>query len=263
MAFVTEETTAKFERMPFGLKGAPVTFQKAINIVFKDLKSRGIVGIYLDDIIVPSQSWEQLLNVLREVFEALRAANLTLKPSKCTFAELQLEYLGFKISQGVIQPGKKVKVIRTYPPPQAAHEVRQFLGLTGYFRRFIVNYAKISSPLTSLTGKNVPFFWSQEHQVSFDDLRENLCQEPVVRMYDPAALCTEVHTDVSSITLSGIPLQGPNNHELHMVYAVSKKTTDAESKYHSSRLELYAVIWTLCRLRPYLLGVRFTVISND
>jgi len=152
--------------------------------------------------------------------------------------------------------------IAKFPRPRDAHEVRRFLGFAGYFRRFTVKYAQIAAPLTCLTGKDVPFVWSESQENAFTALREILCNEPVVRMYDPEAVVTQVHTDASSLALSGILLQGETPTALHMVYAVSKKTTSAESKYHSSRLELLAIIWTLNRLRPFLLGIKFTVITD-
>lgn len=241
-AFVTEEATAKFERMPFGLKGAPGTFQKLMSIVFKDLKSDGVVSTYLDDIILPSKSWDHMMLDLRRVLSALRAANLTLKPSKCTFGAHELDYLGFRISEGTVKPGRKVRAIAKFPRPRDTHEVRRFLGLAGYFRRFIIKYAQIAAPLTCLTGKDVPFVWPESQDNAFTALREILCNEPVVRMYNPEAAVTQVHTDASSLALSGILLQGEAPTTLHMVYAVSKKTTSAESKYHSSRLELLAII---------------------
>lgn len=259
--FVTEDTTAKFERMPFGLKGAPGTFQRLMSILFKDLRKAGRVSTYLDDIIIPSLNWDDMLVSLRQVFEVLRNSKLTLKPAKCVFGASQLDYLGFQISKGVIRPGKKVDAIHLFPRPRDAHETR-FLGLARYFRRFIVNYALISSPLTKLTSKNTPFIWQTEQQTSFDILKTKLCAEPIVRMYNPKALITQVHTDASSVALSGILMQGDSIPDLYMVYAVSKKTTKLESKYHSSRLELYVIIWTLNRLRPYLLGIKFTVVTD-
>jgi len=262
IAFVTEDSTAKFERMPFGLKGAPGTFQRMMGIVFEDLKKDGVLSTYLDDIILPSKNWELMMSDLRRVLSALRDANLTLKPSKCKFGARELDYLGFRISEGTVKPGRKVRAIAEFPRPTDAHEVRRFLGLAGYFRRFIVRYAQIAAPLTQLTGKDVPFDWSQEREEAFTTLREALCNEPVVSMYDPNAAVTQVHTDASSHALSGILLQGDTATTLHMVYAVSKRTTSAESKYHSSRLELYAIIWTLNRLRQFLLGVKFVVYTD-
>lgn len=125
-----------------------------------------------------------------------------------------------------------------------------------------MNYTKLVAPLTLLTGKDVPYVWEEPQQQAFEELRKQLCNASVVRMFDSKAVVTQVHTDASSVALSGMLLQGPSATKLHMVYAVSKKTTTAESKYHSSRLELHAVIWTLNRLRPYLLGIRFTVVTD-
>jgi len=122
-AFVTEDTTAKFERMPFGLKGAPGVFQKTMDVVFKDLKDDGLVYIYLDDVIIPSRDWEDMLSVICRVFQSLRAASLTLKPAKCTFGASKLDFLGFTVSKGVIQPGPKVHAIKTFPRPRDVHEV--------------------------------------------------------------------------------------------------------------------------------------------
>lgn len=124
-----------------------------------------------------------MMHSLQLVFDVLRGAKLTLKPWKCTFGFKQLDYLGFTISKGVIKPGRKVEVISSYPRPGNEHEVRRYLGLTGYFRRFIVGYATMSDPLTQLTRKDVPFAWGKVHEEAFKQLKEKLCSEPVVRMY--------------------------------------------------------------------------------
>lgn len=105
---------------------------------------------------------------LRRVLSALRAANLTLKPSK--FGARELDYLGFRISEGTVKPGRKVHSIAKFP--RNAHEVRRFLGLAGYFRRFIIKYSQIAYPLTRLTGKDVPFVWSESQENAFTALRE-------------------------------------------------------------------------------------------
>lgn len=261
-AFVTEEETAKFNRMPFGLCDAPGVFQKLMNIVFKDLREQGTIGLYLDDIILPATDWADLMKKLPKVFATLRKAKLTLKPSKCTFGAQELEYLGFKVSKGRIQPGNKVAAISTYPVPQNVHEVRQFLGLAGFFRRFVQNYASKSSPLTTLLKKDSIFIWQEEQQQAFDDLKSVLTQNPVLQMYSPDAKVTQIHTDACAKGLAGVLLQGDSETTLHIVYCVSKTTTEAERKYHSGKLELFAIIWTLGRLRPFLLGLRFTVLTD-
>ncbi|CAI6376771.1 unnamed protein product [Macrosiphum euphorbiae] len=133
-----------------------------------------------------------------------------------------LDYLGFRITEGEIRPGRKVDALANFPRPQDAHEVRRFLGLAGYFRRFIVKYAEIAEPLTQLTGKDVPYCWQDDQQTAFDTLKDKLCTEPVVAMYNPNAAVTEVHTDASAKALSGILFQGVRTTDLRMIYAVSK-----------------------------------------
>jgi len=233
-AFVTEDTVARFERMAFGLKRAPGVFQRLMSIVFKDLRDAGVVNTYLDDIIIPSKNWADMLISMSKVFEALMGAKLTLKPSKCNFGMTQLDYLGFRIREGEIEPGRKIDAISNYPRPRNTHEVRRFLGLVGYFRPFIVKFVEISVPLTQLMATNKPYAWSDEHQSAFDNLKTNLSSGPIVKMYSPTTVVTEVHTDASSKGLSGILLQGDKQSSLIMVYAVSKRTTRPESNYHSS-----------------------------
>jgi len=123
----------------------------------------------------------------------------------------------------VVKPGRKVEAIANFPRPKDAHEIRRFLGLSGYFRRFIVNYAMVAEPLTRLTGKDVPYQCGPSQETAFENLKKVLSSEPVVRMYDPSGAVTEVHTDTSSKALSGILLQGPRTTDLHMVYATVKK----------------------------------------
>lgn len=141
ITFVTEDITANFKRMPFRLKGAPNTFQKLMGIVFKDLKGASVINTYIDDIIIPSCDWGNMLKSLEQVLVIITNAGLTLKSSKCVFGVTQLDYLGFCITKGFIKRGRKTDVIVNFSRLHDAHEVRRFLGLTGYFRRFIMNYA--------------------------------------------------------------------------------------------------------------------------
>jgi len=195
-----------------------------MNIVFKDLKESGVVKTKLDDIIIPSANWDEMIRDLQKVFEALIKARLTLKPAKCNFATEQLHFMGYQISKGVIKPGRKVEAIENFPTPKEAHEVRRFLGLTGYFRRFIVKYAEIAEPLTCLTGKDITFSWDEKQIRAFEKLKVVLSSELVVQMYNATAPVTEIHTDANSRALSGILLQGPSSTNLHnMVYMLSAK----------------------------------------
>uniref|UniRef100_A0A2S2PNA9 RNA-directed DNA polymerase n=1 Tax=Schizaphis graminum TaxID=13262 RepID=A0A2S2PNA9_SCHGA len=128
---------------------------------------------YLDDIIIPSKSEHDMLEVLELVLKALVRANLTLKPSKCSFGMNTLDYLGFRIAEGEIRPGRKVDALANFPRPRDAHEIRRFLGLAGYFRRFIVKYAELAEPLTLLTAKDAPYRWQDNQQDAFEKLNRS------------------------------------------------------------------------------------------
>lgn len=251
-----------FERMPFGLRNAPAKFCKLMNKVFCDLRRVGIVQWYMDDIIIPAVDWSDMCSRLRQVLEKIIWTGLTLNTKKCVFGANKLNYLGFVVAVGKIRLDRKAEAICNYPTPSPVHEIRRFLGLTGYFRRFIQGYAMLSEPLTRLTRKDTVFIWGNEQQQVFDDLKTKLTSEPVLCLFNHKATVTQVHTDASSVGLAGMLLQGPYELDLRMVNCVSKKTTEAEAHYHSSRLELYAIVWTLRRLRLYLLGMEFTIITD-
>lgn len=261
-SFITPDAVYRFERMPFGLKNAPAEFCRLMDQVLGTLKREGVVRCYIDDVIIPATDWGDMCKKVGRVFQALERAKLTLNPTKCAFGVTELDYLGFNIKEGQLRPGRKIAVIENYPEPNNVHELRRFLGLTGYFRRFITHYADISAPLTALTKKDQPWKWMEAQQGVFEQLKRTLTSAPVLKLYNHESPVTEVHTDASAKGLSGMLMQGDTEKSLHLVYAVSKRTTEAESHYHSSRLELYAIVWTLIRLRPYLLGIRFTVVTD-
>lgn len=157
-AFVTPESHYEFLRMPFGLANAPAVFQRLINNVLGPLKNK-IAFPYIDDIIIPCPTFEEGLTRLNSVLEVFRRHNLTLKISKCSFFKTQIEYLGREISSEGVRPGtKKIAAVIAMKTPTNVKEVRQFLGLSGYFRRFVKGYASIVEPLTRLTKKGV--VWS-------------------------------------------------------------------------------------------------------
>lgn len=146
-AFITSNETGQFERMVFGLLNAPYEFSRLMQRVMQPLRNK-VAMWYLDDILIPATSFEDMLSRLQKVLEALRNANLTLKMSKCYFGFKQVTYLGFILSANGLEPGAlKVSAIQQIEPPKDRHEVRRFLGLTGFFRRFIPKYAQIAAPI--------------------------------------------------------------------------------------------------------------------
>lgn len=260
-AFVTPDWKGEFTRMIFGLMNAPFIFARLMEVVLGPLRNK-IVLCYIDDLIIAAKSWEELIERLELVFEALKRANLTLRPSKCRFGEEEVEFLGFVICNNSMRPGPgKVRAIREYPEPRNAHEVRRFLGLVGFFRRFVRNYAQKALPLTNLTKKNAVFTWADPARQAFEGLRKELATGPTLRLFSPDAY-TELHTDASAEGLAGILLQRGEDGLMHLVQCLSKRTSGAEKMYHSSRLELMAVAWCLERLRYLLLGLKIVVFTD-
>ncbi|CAI6373983.1 unnamed protein product [Macrosiphum euphorbiae] len=205
-----------------------------------------------------------MLEKLKEVLIRLRFANLTLKPGKCSLGANHIEFLGFVIGGGTICPGNaKTRAVQEFPTPNDVHAVRRFLGLTGFFRRFVENYATIALPLSNLTKAGTTFVWNEPQREAFDKLKSVLVSKPVMKMFNQNAFSTEVHTDASSVGIGAMLLQRDKDGEApKLVYCISKKLTEAESKYHSGKLELMAVIWAVNKWRIFLLGVKFTILTD-
>lgn len=260
-AFITCDETGEFERMVFGLCNAPFVFSRLIQMVLGPIKDSNVVW-FMDDILVPGRDWQEMCKQLEKVLNALRNAKLTLNLKKCSFGQSEIDFLGFTISNATVKPGKqKSNAVRDYPKPRNVHETRRFLGLTSYFRRFVNRYAERARPLTDLTKKNIEFIWGNAEQRSFEDLKNALVQEPVLRMYDPRAR-TQLHCDASADGLAGVLMQKKEQGGWQAVHYLSKKTTDAERKYHSSKLELMAIVFCVNRLRQYLIGIPFEIVTD-
>ena len=183
-AFSTPDGHFEYQRMPFGLKNAPATFQRMM-----DNALRGLIGkicfAYLDDIIVFGSTLEDHNRNIVTLFERLRKTGLKLQPDKCEYLRPELEYLGHVItSEGVKPNSEKIKAVVNFKLPTTPTEVKSFLGLSGYYRKFILNYSTIAKPLTELTKENSTFKWTIQCQNAFDDLKHLLCSAPVLRYPD-------------------------------------------------------------------------------
>ena len=179
-AFVTYSGLYEFRKMPFGLCNAPTTFQRLMEAVLHGLIRRHCV-IYLDNILVFSQMFEEHLQHLHQVFSRLRQAGLRLKPKKCTFVRPKVSYLGHIVShEGIAVDPAKVKAVQDFPPPKDLKTLRSFLGLASYYRRFVPNFSKVAGPLYFLTKKNVTFEWTKHCQQTFETLKDLLTNTPVL-----------------------------------------------------------------------------------
>ena len=187
--------------VPFGLAQAPAYFQLLMNKVLKGLK---FAMTYLDDIIIFSENESQHLEHLETVFSCLREAGLKMKCSKCDFFKSEIHYLGHLSSPEGISPlPNKLDCIKHMPVPKNAKEIKQFLGLTGYYRKFVPRFADISRPLTTLTKKYKKFEWTPACQKSFNLLKETLCGEPVLKYADTSKPYT-LYTDASKFGWAGV-----------------------------------------------------------
>ena len=170
----------QFTVMPFGLQGAPATFQRMVDRLIHS-------GSYIDDLVIYSETWEEHLQHVRAVFTRLREANLTAKAKKCDFGTAECTYLGHRVGGGVVRPEKsKLLAIQALEVPQTKKDVRTFLGITGYYHRFIPNYSSLATPLTDLTRKSAPnrVVWDAGCTQAYESLKKLLCEDPILHNPD-------------------------------------------------------------------------------
>lgn len=259
-AFITSEGLWEFNVLPFGMKTSPATFQRCMDQVLAGLKW-GSCLCYLDDLIVMADEFQTHLERLRLVLERLRSASLTLKPSKCLFGYKELKILGHVVSaKGILPDPAKITAIREFPPPRRLRNLRSFLGLANYYRKFVKDFTKITKPLTLLTRKDINFHWTDEQQNAFENLKSALTSSPVLRHFDEK-LPIEVHTDASDLGLGASLVQREDGETRPVLYA-SRRLSDAEVKYNTTQKELLAIVWAVGLFRQYLWGKRFDVVVD-
>ena len=260
-AFITPEGKYEYLKVPFGLSNAPYVFQRAVDDILGTLRFTKVLA-YLDDILIPSGTVEEGLRVLEEVLAIFKHNNIVLNLGKCSFFETEIEYLGYSISSGQIQPSQhKVDAIKKFPTPENVHNVRQFLGLVGHFRKFVPEFSHKSKPLTNLLKKNAGWVWSSEQQSAFDTLRDSLISEPILTLYNPSRE-TILYTDASRAGLAGMLVQVSESGRECVVGYYSKHTTPTEQRYHSFELECYAIVASVKRFRHYLFGRHFRIFTD-
>ncbi|CAH2268727.1 jg230, partial [Pararge aegeria aegeria] len=246
--------------MPFGLANAPAIFSRLIQMTLGKVDQN--IALYLDDVMLPTTSVQEGLILLEKVLELLTQAKLKLNLSKCSFLKRTATYLGHEISAGTIQPGQaKIKCVADYNRPRNVHEIRQFIGLTSYFRKFVPSFAQIARPLTELTKMNVKWHWGPDQEAAFITLKQRLIEKPVLAIYNSDAK-SELHTDASKIGLGGIFMQYQRDGSLKPIAYFSRVTSNEEKHYHSYELETLAVVESLKRFRIYLTGVKVKVITD-
>jgi transposase InsO family protein len=242
-AFRTRFGSYEWLVCPFGLSGAPATFQRYINSLLREHLD-DYASAYLDDVIIYSDgSREDHFRKVRTVLQKLWNGGLYLDPEKSEFAQKKIKYLGFIVhadEKGVGPDPEKVAAVRAWQGPKTQKEVRRFLGFANYYRMFIPNYSEISRPLSALTGKGTTFSWGKDQEKAFETLKEKFCKAPVLSGWDPA-LPTFLETDCSGFAIGGALLQEKNGVRRPVGF-YSKKLNKAEINYDIHDKEMLAVV---------------------
>ena len=247
----------QFCRMPFGLSGAPGSFQRLMDTLFRDFS---FVTTYLDDVLVHSQTAAEHKEHLRAVFSKLESAGLTLNGCKCTIGMCQVKYLGHVFSSNGMEPDPaKTSAVCNWSTPSDTSNLCSFLGLASYYRRYIHNFAEIAAPLHQLTNKGVKFEWTPSCQLAFNHLKQKLTEAPVLAypQFGPAAEQFILQTDASANGIGAVLEQGGR-----VVGYASRTLSSAEKNYSVIQRECLAVIFALKQFRHYLLGCKFSLLTD-
>ena len=255
--FLTRKGLYQFKCLAFGLCNGPLSFQRLMEQVLRGLQWTTCL-VYLDDVVVWGSSFQETRDRLQEVFDRFRSDGLRLKASKCHFFQTEVVYLGHVISRdGVACDHEKIAAVRDWPVPRTPKQVRSFLGLAGYYRRFLVGFSSLAAPLTRLTKKNEPFRWTAECQTAFDALKQGLTSAPVLSYpsEDHSDLFI-LDTDASDTAIGCVLSQKQDEVEKVIAYG-SKMLSASQRSYCVTYRELLAVVEFVRHYKHYLLGRRF------
>ncbi|KAK9057437.1 hypothetical protein SSX86_022272 [Deinandra increscens subsp. villosa] len=255
-AFRTRYGHYEFLVMSFGLTNAPAAFMDLMNRVCRPMLDRSVI-VFIDDILVYSRSKEEHAQHLREVLETLRREKLYAKFSKCAFWLREVQFLGHVVNaQGVLVDPAKVEAVAGWRTPKNPTEIRSFLGLAGYYRRFIQDFSKIAVPLTRLTRKDVKFEWGEKQEESFRTLKEKLTHAPVLALLDGTEDIV-IYSDASYLGLGCVLMQRGR-----VIAYGSRQLKSSEVNYPTHDLELAAVVFALKIWRHYLYGIPCTIYTD-
>ena len=268
----------EYQRLPFGIKNASASFQRMMEYVLSDLLPSTCL-VYIDDVIVHSYTQAEHLQSLRKVFECLRFYNLKLKPSKCEFFKTELKFLGHIISdKGLKADPDKITAIKDWPQPKSVKQVRQFLGLSGFLRRYIKDYAIIARPITDLLqgysnkkqsrSSNLKlekehFVWGKDQQAAFNKLKQVIAKD-VTLAFPNFDLPFKLSCDASRNGLGGWLEQVQPNGKYRPIAFASRKTSNAERQYPVHKIEFLALKWCVTeKFKDYLYGKSFVIYTDN
>ena len=256
-AFATELGLMQFTVLPFGLQCAPAAFSRLMRRVLDGMPN---VKNYIDDIIIHHASWEEHLKGLKDVLDRLRQAGLTARPTKCLIGYSQVEFLGHRIGSGCLTPTiDKVQAIENAKRPENKKQMRSFLGLAGFYRRYVPNFAAMVSPLTDMTRKGMPtkIQWGEAQEKAFSYVKGALTKEPILRLPDFSKSFV-LSTDASDTGIGAVLSQTHEDGQFPVMY-ISRKLLPREQRYSVVEKECLALVWAVKTLNTYLMGREFVV----
>lgn len=259
-AFNAENGHFEFLRMPFGLKNAPATFQQVMDSILRGIQNEKCL-VYLDDIIVYSTSLQEHMENLKLVFQRLRDSNFKIQTDKSEFLRHEVAYLGHVVTPSGVKPNPdKILAIKRFPIPKTTKQLKGFLGLLGYYRRFINNFSKLTKPLTKCLKKGAKIEHNDEFVNCFETCKNLLINEPILQ-YPDFSKPFNLTTDASNVALGAVLSQGPIGQDLPIAYA-SRTLNDSELNYSTIEKECLCLVWATKYFRPYLFGRKFNIITD-
>jgi len=264
-AFSTRTSKFQFKRLCFGLQGSPSTYCMAMSKLLNSLHEQ--VVCYIDDALImsgvsPSGNMTAHIAILQKVFDKYREAKLRFSPQKCQFAQTSVKYLGHIFgSEGIQIDESKIEVIRTYEAPKNTKQLKSFLGLTNYWRRFICSYSAITQPLRDLLKQDVPYVWGKEQEEAFQMLKEKLCTAPVL-VYPDMTKSFRITSDASKYALGYILSQLDSTGQERVISYQGRSTRSYEQNYSATELELAAIMQAVITFHPYIATNKFEIVTD-
>ncbi len=247
--------------MPYGLTNAGATYQRMIDMCLAGLPTDRVLA-YMDDIVIFNNTFAEHMHDLKAVFSCLQTANVSLKPSKCIFAADRVNFLGFELSINGIQPQARLTdAIRQFQSPKSKKELKRFLGMAGFYRDFIRDFATISEPLNKLTCDNVPYTWSNECESAFNNLKQQLISRPVLA-FPQLGSPFVVEVDASDYAAGGVLSQLSDDNTLHPVAYFSTAFKGSQRNWAAISKEAFALVLAIRHWHVYLAGTSF-VLNSD
>ena len=260
--FVTHNGSYSFKRLPYGIRNGPIAFQTAMSQVLRNINFKYAL-VYVDDILIHSSTFDEHLVHLQNVFDRLNDFNLKLQPKKCKFGAKRVEYLGHYFSKNGIEVNpSKVEAVKTYPVPKTRKQLKAFLGLTNYYRRFVKDYAKITAPLNCLLKKDTEYNWTSVCDEAFNILKEKLISSPILAFANTQKPFF-ISVDASGSALGFVLGQRDSEGREVVISYGGRALRGTELKWNICERECLALVEAIKHCHPYISHNHFTVYSDN